>query len=56
MTSHISLEIGIRSWIKDRTIGSVKIGRLRRIPADDLDKLMTRLPSLQEVTEEALAK
>ena len=44
----------VRSWVQDRTIGSVKIGRLRRIPAHGLDKMIQRFPSLEEVAEEAL--
>ena len=44
----------VRSWVKDRTIGSVKVGRLRRIPAHELDKMIQRFPSLEEIAEEAL--
>lgn len=43
----------IRSWIKDRKIGSVKFGRLRRIPARELEKMAQRFPCLEEIAEGA---
>lgn len=44
----------IRSWIRERRITSVKIGRLRRIPASALDKMVIEYPSLGEVVESAV--
>ena len=41
-------------WVKERKIGSVKFGRLRRIPAKELKKLGIRCPSLGEVVENAV--
>ena len=38
----------VRYWIKERRIGSVKFGRLRRIPAHELDKMAKWFPSLEE--------
>ena len=46
----------VRDWIKKRTLGSVKIGGLRRIPASEIEKITIQLPSLQDFTEEALAE
>ena len=45
----------IRGWIKDRTIGSVKVNGLRRIPAASLDKITTRMPSIEELVDAAIA-
>ncbi len=44
----------VRGWIKDRSIGSVKIGGLRRIPATELKKMTINWPSLGEVAENAV--
>ena len=44
----------VRSWVKDRRIGSVKFGRLRRIPARELEKMAQRFPSLEEIAKEAM--
>ncbi len=44
----------VRSWIKDRKIGSVKIGRLRRVPARELEKMAQRFPCLEEIAKEAV--
>lgn len=32
----------VRRWITERKISSVKIGRLVRIPADEIDKLVSK--------------
>ena len=38
----------IRYWIKKRRIGSVKFGRLRRIPAHEVEKMADRFPALED--------
>ena len=45
----------IRGWINDRTIGSVKVGGLRRISAEDLGRIMEKLPSIEQMAKEAMA-
>ena len=44
----------IWSWVKERKIGSVKFGRLRRIPATEIEKMAVKCPSLGEVVDKAL--
>ena len=46
----------IRGWIQDRNIGYIKIGGLVRIPQAELEKLMDRRPSIEELTTEALRR
>lgn len=38
----------MRYWIKGRRIGSVKFGRLRRIPAHEVEKMADHFPALDE--------
>ena len=50
-TAALMLECSIetvRYWIKERRIGSVKFGRLRRIPAHELDMMAKWFTSLEE--------
>lgn len=44
----------VRGWVRERKIGSIKVGGLRRIPAESLEKFKTRIPSIDELTDEAL--
>ena len=41
-------------WVKDRKISSVKINGLRRIPAAELEKITTLLPSIEQIAASAL--
>lgn len=41
-------------WVKERKIGSVKFGGLRRIPSGEIEKLGIKCPSLGEVVDKAL--
>ena len=45
----------IRGWIKDRTIGSVKVRGLRRIPEANLERVITRIQSIEEMVTDAMA-
>ena len=45
----------IRGWVRERKIGSVKVGGLRRIPAASLEKITTRIPSIEELVDAAMA-
>ena len=41
----------VRGWVRERKIGSVKLGGLRRIPAASLEKFTTKLPSIMELAD-----
>ncbi|MCH7575207.1 MAG: helix-turn-helix domain-containing protein [Candidatus Marinimicrobia bacterium] len=45
----------IRGWINDRTIGSKKVGGLRRISAKQLETFIEDKPSIKEIAEEVVA-
>ncbi len=45
----------IRGWIKDRKIGSIKVGGLRLIPLTSLEKITTQRPSIEELTADTMA-
>lgn len=45
----------VRRWLLERKIGRVKVGRLVRIPADELDRLITEgyRPAKQAIVRRA---
>ena len=45
----------VRGWVRERKIGSVKLGGLRRIPAASLEKFTTEVPSIMELADAAMA-
>lgn len=45
----------VRGWVRERKIGSVKLGGLRRIPAASLEKFMTQIPSIEDLAAETMA-
>jgi len=46
----------IRKWIQNRQIGYVKIKRLVRIPQSELDKIIERRPSMDEIVHDILMR
>ncbi|MFC1746894.1 helix-turn-helix domain-containing protein [Candidatus Neomarinimicrobiota bacterium] len=46
----------VRGWIRDRKIGYSKIGRMVRIPQSEIDKIITRRPSIDNLVTETLRR
>ncbi len=44
----------VRGWINDKSIGSVKVGGLRRISAGQLEAFIKDVPSFEQLAEEAM--
>lgn len=44
----------VRGWVRCRQIGSTKAGGLRRISAYSLERFLTKLPSIDEMAQEAI--
>lgn len=46
----------VRGWIKAKVIGSIKIGRLRRIPYEEIEKIIIDFPAINQSVRDILRR